>query len=186
MTIHRCSYQNAKKNTLSLDKIEGGKYEHIFIKILLKFQQFLNNVIKLVFIFILVDDLIFFQVQLLESKVYAALSNLPKARAALTSARTTANSIYIPPKSQVHLFIKNIGWIVWVTCHSPCIIQFSTNTTMKIWRLIPDLLVQALGSSGITKLVLILKFFIIMSAEICLIYDAIKEERILKGQDNGR
>ncbi|GAB6024404.1 26S proteasome regulatory subunit rpn6 [Chamberlinius hualienensis] len=44
------------------------------------------------------DKNLFVEVQLLESKTYLAIGKLPKARAALTSARTTANSIYCPPK----------------------------------------------------------------------------------------
>jgi 26S proteasome regulatory subunit N6 len=49
------------------------------------------------------DKMILTEVHLLESKVNHAISNLPKAKAALTSARTAANSIYCPPTLQAQL-----------------------------------------------------------------------------------
>jgi tetratricopeptide (TPR) repeat protein len=53
------------------------------------------------------DKLVLVEVQLLESRVYHALTNQPKARAALTSARTSAASVYTPPLLQAGLDMQS-------------------------------------------------------------------------------
>ncbi|XP_065896587.1 26S proteasome non-ATPase regulatory subunit 11-like [Dysidea avara] len=53
------------------------------------------------------DKALLVEVQLLESRVYQKLGNIPKSRAALTSAKTTANSIYCPPKLQASLDLQS-------------------------------------------------------------------------------
>ncbi|KAI9750710.1 MAG: 26S proteasome regulatory subunit rpn6 [Lichina confinis] len=53
------------------------------------------------------DKLVLVEVQLLESRVYHALGNFSKARAALTSARTSAASVYCPPLLQAGLDMQS-------------------------------------------------------------------------------
>ncbi|EIN06974.1 PCI-domain-containing protein, partial [Punctularia strigosozonata HHB-11173 SS5] len=53
------------------------------------------------------DKMILTEVHLLESRVYRGIGNFAKSKAALTSARTAANSIYCPPHLQAALDLQS-------------------------------------------------------------------------------
>lgn len=81
---------------MSLYMQKQSYYEALtLINNLLKELKRLDDKVKLV------------EVQLLESRVYHALGNIPKGRAALTSARTSAASVYCPPLLQAGLDMQS-------------------------------------------------------------------------------
>ncbi|PCH37639.1 PCI-domain-containing protein [Wolfiporia cocos MD-104 SS10] len=53
------------------------------------------------------DKMVLTEVHLLESRAYRGIGNLAKSKAALTSARTAANSIYCPPHLQARLDMQS-------------------------------------------------------------------------------
>ncbi|KAH8116756.1 PCI-domain-containing protein [Phellopilus nigrolimitatus] len=53
------------------------------------------------------DKMVLTEVHLLESRVCRGIGNMPKSKAALTSARTAANSIYCPPHLQAQLDLQS-------------------------------------------------------------------------------
>jgi len=53
------------------------------------------------------DKLLMCELSLVESKIFQALKNIPRAKASLTAARANANSIYCPPLLQAEIDLQS-------------------------------------------------------------------------------
>jgi 26S proteasome regulatory subunit N6 len=88
--------QNLETRLVALYMAKGANYDALtLINGLLRELKRLDDKLQLV------------EVQLLESSVYHSLGNVAKARAALTSARTSAASVYTPPLVQANLDMQS-------------------------------------------------------------------------------
>lgn len=100
------------------------------------------------------DKHLIVEVQLEESKLWYHLSNLAKARSALTSARTTANSMYIPPKMQVTFKKKNffIKFRPLLTCNLEFYMPLMSATLKPLFLIFTRLLRATIRLVRLAKL----------------------------------
>jgi 26S proteasome regulatory subunit N6 len=73
-----------------------------------KYHEALTSSVELMKQFKKMDDkMMLLEINLLQSKAYYALKNYSKSRASLTTARTFANAIYVPPILQAALDMQS-------------------------------------------------------------------------------
>lgn len=102
LSKHIIEWCEAESRSFLRMKIENKLAELLFMQS--KYQDALTILNKLLYELKRKDDKqLIVESQLVESKVYHALENLPKAKAALTSVKTTANTIYIVPLLQAEI-----------------------------------------------------------------------------------
>lgn len=102
LSKHIIEWCNSESRSFLRMKIESKLAELLFKQ--MKYQDSLAILNKLLYELKKKDDKqLIVESQLVESKVYHALENLPKAKAALTAVKTTANSIYVVPMLQAEI-----------------------------------------------------------------------------------
>jgi len=93
---------NAEKHTFLRQRIEARLTSVLFEQ--KHFQEALDLVTRLLKEIKKLDDKqLLVELHLVECRLHHALRNTPKAKAALTAARSIANSVYVVPKVQAHI-----------------------------------------------------------------------------------
>ncbi|EQC36815.1 26S proteasome regulatory subunit N6 [Saprolegnia diclina VS20] len=102
LCVDSIAWCNLEKHTFLRQRIQARLASILFEQA--KYQTALDLITDLLREIKKLDDKqLLVEIHLVESKLFHALRNVPKAKAALTAARSIANSIYIVPKMQANI-----------------------------------------------------------------------------------